>query len=280
MITSALVYQEPFASGISSEILEKGNIIQASQSATRPSSSSRWIHCEDNWVCVDDGKTSYLEKIELYDTHLSGDYTARSDRALFSEPSLFCKLDTKVSEGRTESISGGRKDQFESLWGKTSEGKWILISDENGTYFDEGSSSKSDSDTSSSKSSTPEVIIVQSAQSSQAPAASSNASAVRAVNASLSSTYVLADSASRYYTREELYTLSSKTLNYACNEIYARHGYIFVSNELNNFFKSKSRYVPRVDVNGWDKGTLSDIEKANTDLMHSIESGKSMYQLS
>lgn len=60
-------------------------------------------------------------------------------------------------------------------------------------------------------------------------------------------------------TEADLMWLSAQELTYARNEIYARHGYIFKSDELNEYFVSKSWYYPNPEFDG----TLYGIEKSN-----------------
>ncbi len=71
--------------------------------------------------------------------------------------------------------------------------------------------------------------------------------------------YILWNSSEEYLTESELSGLSAKELTYARNEIYARHGYIFKSDELNNYFGSLSWYNPDPNFNG----TLHGIEESN-----------------
>lgn len=83
------------------------------------------------------------------------------------------------------------------------------------------------------------------------------------------STYVLWNSDSSYYTKERLESMNPHDLSLARNEIYARHGYIFKNPELQEFFESKSWYVP-ISKNVSDK-ELNDYERANVKLILSLE---------
>ena len=78
-----------------------------------------------------------------------------------------------------------------------------------------------------------------------------------------SNEYIFPDSAERYLQEEELYGYSAQELAYARNEIYARHGCVFNSEELNNYFKSKSWYV----IDELYDGSLTDIERTNAKLI-------------
>ena len=61
------------------------------------------------------------------------------------------------------------------------------------------------------------------------------------------------DSNTRYLSAEEISGLSLQMLCYARNEIYARRGYIFRSQELRDYFGSKSWYygtIPAASFSG------------------------------
>lgn len=73
------------------------------------------------------------------------------------------------------------------------------------------------------------------------------------VKTKTASDYILQDSSSRLLTRADVEKLglSLREINYAKNEIYARHGRKFHSMELQNYFNSKS----------WYRGTAAPQEK-------------------
>lgn len=56
--------------------------------------------------------------------------------------------------------------------------------------------------------------------------------------------FVIPDSSYRKVTADELKYLSNYQLAVARNEIYARHGYIFISNEWKDFFVNEPWYTP------------------------------------
>lgn len=60
-------------------------------------------------------------------------------------------------------------------------------------------------------------------------------------------------------SESDLDGLSAQELTYARNEIYARHGYIFNSSELNEYFNNQSWYIPDESFSG----TLEGIEQRN-----------------
>ncbi|MGG3449148.1 YARHG domain-containing protein [Domibacillus aminovorans] len=85
--------------------------------------------------------------------------------------------------------------------------------------------------------------------------------------ASSGSYYILPHSDYAYLADSDLYGMSSSQLRLARNEIYARYGYIFESNDLQNYFSSQSWYSP----NPYYDGSLSSIEKANVEFIKSYE---------
>ena len=74
--------------------------------------------------------------------------------------------------------------------------------------------------------------------------------------------FVIPDSSTRYLTEDDLMGLTSYELAVARNEIYARHGYIFVSNEWKDFFVGRYWYTPTSkDV------TLNSVEEYNVSMI-------------
>lgn len=62
------------------------------------------------------------------------------------------------------------------------------------------------------------------------------------------------------FTKNDLKNLSAKELTYLRNSIYARHGYIFNSEELNEFFSQYEWYVPDESVSETD---ITEQERKN-----------------
>ena len=90
------------------------------------------------------------------------------------------------------------------------------------------------------------------------------------------SEYILPESSTRIYLASELEELSDHDLFVARNEIFARHGYTFMSGELSEYFASKSWYHPSDSFN---EGELSEIERENVNTILSIEQASgSQYQ--
>ena len=72
----------------------------------------------------------------------------------------------------------------------------------------------------------------------------------------------------RALSEHDLKGISKQDLKLMRNEIFARHGYIFKSPELNNYFKQKPWYKPQhEDVNG----LLSPEERENVELIKKME---------
>lgn len=85
--------------------------------------------------------------------------------------------------------------------------------------------------------------------------------------------YILPDSDSRAYTYDELSGLSKDKLRLAINEIYARHGRIFDSADLQNYFNSKSWYNGTVSAEDFSEDVFNTYEKSNVDLLGAIREG-------
>lgn len=95
--------------------------------------------------------------------------------------------------------------------------------------------------------------------------------------AASSSGYMLPDSASRYYSYDELNSLSTWDLYIARNEVYARRGRRFRRDDLQAHFNSCSWYNGRYDPDYFDANiepTFNACERANVDTMRSIEEGR------
>ena len=95
------------------------------------------------------------------------------------------------------------------------------------------------------------------------------------------SDYVLPQSNSRLLGKSDISGLSLQEINYAKNEIYARHGRLFKSDELQTYFKSKSWYNGTISPDSFSESLLSDVEKKNVEYLSDIEFGMSPggYQL-
>ena len=73
--------------------------------------------------------------------------------------------------------------------------------------------------------------------------------------------YILPDSDSRKLKKSDLAGMTAQQLSYAKNEIYARHGHVFKSSELQDYFNEKDWYEENDDFKDED---LSKKEAENT----------------
>ena len=85
-----------------------------------------------------------------------------------------------------------------------------------------------------------------------------------------SNDYIISDSSYRKLTKEELSQYSLKELSYIRNEIFARYGYVFKSEEFNTYFNQKDWYIPNEYFDG-NIESLSEIEKYNVNLIKELE---------
>lgn len=79
--------------------------------------------------------------------------------------------------------------------------------------------------------------------------------------------YIIADSDSRLLTNSDVAGLSLKEINYAKNEIYARHGRKFDSRELREYFNSKDWYNGRIDPEDFTDRVFNSYEKKNVQFL-------------
>ena len=94
--------------------------------------------------------------------------------------------------------------------------------------------------------------------------------------------YVIPDSNTRYITEEDLSGLSDYEILLARNEIYARHGRIFVNEDLNSYFRSKSWYQPTVSgedfTESYAASVFNDFERKNIDTIVNYEKAHNINQ--
>lgn len=91
-----------------------------------------------------------------------------------------------------------------------------------------------------------------------------------------SSDYIFPNSDSEYLTRSEVEELSQKDNRLAINEIYARHGYTYETEDLKEYFESKDWYESDPDINQstWNDNMLNDYERANINLLATVAKEK------
>lgn len=91
------------------------------------------------------------------------------------------------------------------------------------------------------------------------------------INTAEEEEYIFADSDSRYLTEDELEGLSLQTLYYAKCEIYARRGRVFDTQELQDYFGSKSWYEGSLGKGEFSTSVFNKYEKANVLLLDDVE---------
>lgn len=79
------------------------------------------------------------------------------------------------------------------------------------------------------------------------------------------------DSDTRYLTDAEVKGLPLQVVCYAKNEIYARRGRIFDSQELNDYFYSKPWYYGRILPEDFSSDVFNKYELANITLLDGYE---------
>lgn len=83
--------------------------------------------------------------------------------------------------------------------------------------------------------------------------------------------YVFLDSDKRYLSEDEIRQVEADMLRIGRNEIYARHGAIFSSEDLKDYFMSQSWYEGTTPVSEITNSDLNDFEIKNLALIKSIE---------
>lgn len=83
--------------------------------------------------------------------------------------------------------------------------------------------------------------------------------------------YILPNSSFEYLTNQDIAHFTIDQLRLVRNEIFARNGYIFNSEDLNAYFAQKTWYVPN---SSFSDAQLSETEKANINFIKSVEKSK------
>lgn len=79
--------------------------------------------------------------------------------------------------------------------------------------------------------------------------------------------YILPESNSKYLTETDVAGLSLKEINYAKNEIYARHRRKFDSPELQRYFGSKTWYKAEIDPYDFSTNVFNSYERKNVQFL-------------
>lgn len=85
------------------------------------------------------------------------------------------------------------------------------------------------------------------------------------------SEYIFPDMDTWYLTQDEVSKLSLQAVCYAKNELYARHGRKFLSQELKDYFNDKTWYEGTVDPDSFSPGVFNTYENDNLLLLVSAE---------
>lgn len=75
----------------------------------------------------------------------------------------------------------------------------------------------------------------------------------------------------KYYTEEDFVDVPPTVIHLAKNEIYAKHGYIFKSEDLNNYFLGCAWYTPTCTAEEFDDSVFNEYERANLELLARLD---------
>lgn len=87
----------------------------------------------------------------------------------------------------------------------------------------------------------------------------------------LSDSYIIPESNQRLLTYSDVQYLTLQEINYAKNEIYARHGRRFQSAELQNYFNTKRWYNGTIAPENFSDSLLSSVEQKNVAFLRDVE---------
>lgn len=79
--------------------------------------------------------------------------------------------------------------------------------------------------------------------------------------------FIFPDSGTVLIAQEEIEALSDSGLTYAINEIYARHGYIFRSDELRGYYEQFSWYSGDIPASEFSVDCFNQVEQQNWNLL-------------
>ncbi len=83
--------------------------------------------------------------------------------------------------------------------------------------------------------------------------------------------YLLPESNTRYLTQEDLEGLDKQQLALARNEIFARHGRLFTTTEIQEYFNEQSWYNGYIQPANFDSSVLNDYERYNVAFISQYE---------
>lgn len=85
------------------------------------------------------------------------------------------------------------------------------------------------------------------------------------------SDYILPNSDREYLSNSDVKNLTLREINYAKNEIYARHGRKFKSPELQRYFGSKPWYSGSIEPESFSTTVFNDYEQKNAEFLSAVE---------
>lgn len=103
-----------------------------------------------------------------------------------------------------------------------------------------------------------------------------DAEAVESVSIVDESEYMIPYSNTQYLTEKDVAELSNDEIRIAINEIYARHGRKYETEDLNAYFSSKSWYEPKYSAEEFSEiedSVLNDYEKKNIEILAAVRDG-------
>lgn len=84
--------------------------------------------------------------------------------------------------------------------------------------------------------------------------------------------YVFPDSDTRYLSIEDTDGMTAQEICYGKNEIYARHGRQFISQELTEYFGTRTWYFGNIAPSAFSPSVFNSYENANVKLLSDVES--------
>ncbi len=75
----------------------------------------------------------------------------------------------------------------------------------------------------------------------------------------------------KYYKNQDFENVPPLIIYLAKNEIYARHGYIFRDENLNNYFNGQLWYEPCITSEDFNDSVFNEYEKTNLDLLADLD---------
>lgn len=112
------------------------------------------------------------------------------------------------------------------------------------------------------------------AGSSNSGSSSNNNSGSNSYSSGTNNSYYFPDSNTRLISESELYGMSERDLILARNEIFARHGRIFTTDYIRDYFNSQSWYTPLIDGDEFDANVnkyFNSVELQNVSTIKAYE---------